>query len=89
MMLWTGTRLKLIEDWQQSWRWSSMRFIAIGGAIQAALLAPQAILQYVPQFVLQTAATISFVCIVLAAFGRVTQVEKKDVGPDRSGGDGR
>lgn len=71
-------KVRLIDDWHQSWRWSSMRFLALGGAIQAALLAPDRILQYIPTWVLQTASTVSFVCLIAAGLGRVTIVEKRD-----------
>lgn len=75
----TSLRLRLIDDWRQAWKWSSMRFLGIGIAIQGVLqTAPGSVTQYVPQWILQTAGTISFACMIAAAFGRVTKVERKD-----------
>lgn len=72
-------RLKLIKDWKQAHKWSSIRFLAAAGALQAALQAPSYVTQYLPQWVLQWASTASFACLFLAAFGRITKVEKVDV----------
>lgn len=69
--------LHLIDDWHNCWRWSSMRFIATGAAIQTALLTtPGAILQYVPQWILQGLSVFSLACIIAAGIGRVTTTEK-------------
>lgn len=75
----TTLRLRLIDGWQHAWKFSSMRFLAFGGAIQMVLqTAPGSVTQYVPQWVLQTAGTVSFACMIFAALGRVTKVEKSD-----------
>ena len=72
-----GIRLRLINGWHNCWRWSSIRFLGLGGAIQGALLTtPDRVLQYLPQWVLQGAALISFGCIVAAGVGRITVAEK-------------
>ena len=78
----TALRLRLIDDSNKAWKFSSMRFLAVGGAIQGALqAAPGSVTQYVPQWALQAAGTISFACIIMAGLGRLTVVEKNDVKP--------
>jgi hypothetical protein len=74
-------RLRLIEDWKQAHKWSSMRFLALSAALQGALQAPAYITQYLPQWVLQWTSIASFVCLFLAGLGRITTLEKKDVQP--------
>lgn len=69
--------IRLIDDWHQCWRWSSMRLMALSGAIQSVLLAfPGTLAQYVPQWIMSTLATASLLILVLAAAGRVTTMEK-------------
>lgn len=77
----TSIRIKLIEDWHQCWRWSSMRFLALGAALQGALQAPAYVTQYLPSWVLQATSTASFAFLILAGLGRITRVEKHDVQP--------
>src|SRR4051812_37635827 len=70
-------RLRLIEDWHRSWRWSSMRFLALGGAAQVALIgAPGRVLDHTPEWVLQSLSVLSLACVLLAAAGRVTVLEQ-------------
>jgi len=72
-----GMRLYLIDNWHHAWRWSSIRFIALGGVTQTALLTtPGAVLQYVPQWVLQGLSVFSLACILAAGLGRITTTEK-------------
>jgi len=77
-----GWRIRLVDDWKQAHRWSSVRFLALGGAAQAALQAPAAVLQYAPQWALQALSILSIACIFLAVGGRLTQVEKPNVDMD-------
>lgn len=78
-------RVRLVEDAKQAWRWSSIRFLALGGVVQGALVsAPATITQYVPDWLLRGLATFSLICIILAGVGRMTQVEKSDVGKSGS-----
>ena len=78
----TALRLRLIDDSNKAWKFSSIRFLTVGGAIQGALqTAPGSVTQYVPQWALSTAGTISFACIIMAGLGRLTVVEKNDVKP--------
>jgi len=72
-------RLRLNNDWREAHKWSSMRFLALSAALQSALQAPAYITQYLPQWVLQWTSVASFACLFLAALGRVTTMEKKDV----------
>lgn len=70
-----GWRLRLIDDAQHAWKWSSMRFLALGGVTQMALVStPDAVKEHVPEPVLQALAVFSLACIVLAGVGRVTRV---------------
>ncbi len=42
-------KLKLIADWHQAWKWLSVQFIAMAGAVQLALLSfPDMLRAYVP-----------------------------------------
>ena len=53
-----------------------MRLLAIGGAVQTALLTfPDRTLQYIPQWALQGLAIFSLACVILAGVGRVTTTE--------------
>lgn len=72
-------RLRLNSDWKQAHKWSSIRFLALSAALQGALQAPAYVTQYLPQWVLQSASTASFVCLFLAGFGRITKLERTDV----------
>lgn len=70
-------KLRLVPDWHQAWKWSSVRLMALSGSIQTALVAfPTTLSQYIPQHILSTLSTISLVILVLAGLGRVTEVEK-------------
>lgn len=80
----TSLRLKLVDDWHQAWKWSSMRFLGISGLAELILKyfkdIPQEITQYIDPHVLSWIATGSF---ILAGVGRLTQVEKKSVQPEK------
>lgn len=67
--------VRLIDDWDQAWRWSSVRLIAISGALQAALLAFP-LKDYVPTWIIQGVATATLFITLAAAAGRVTKMEK-------------
>lgn len=71
--------LHLLPDWHQAWRWSSVRFLALGAATQGALLtAPARVTDYVPGWLMSGLASFSLVCIMLAGLGRITTTEKPD-----------
>jgi len=75
----TKMRLKLVDDWRHAWRWSSMRFLGLGGTIQLAIVAaPDKVTEHVPEWVMQGLSTFALACIVLAGAGRMTKVETKD-----------
>lgn len=72
-----GWRIRLVDGWKQAHRWSSMRFLALGGAAQLALVTtPQRVLDYAPGWVLQSLSVLSIACVFLAGAGRLTKVEK-------------
>lgn len=73
-------RLHLINDWRQAHKWSSMRLIALGAACQTAVITtPPQVAQHINEHVWQGLSYFSLACIVLAAAGRITTVEKPDV----------
>lgn len=75
-------KLRLIDDWHRCWRWSSVWFMAAAAAAQTALMIPGLVLQYAPQWLLQTLATIA---IIGAFIGRLTTTEKPhDLQPPHS-----
>lgn len=55
-----------------------MRFLAVGGVMQAALVStPDAVKEHVPEWALQAMAIFSLFCIVAAGISRVTQPLEK------------
>lgn len=81
-----GYRLKLIEDWQSAWRWSSIRFLATGGVIQGSLLAfPAQLQQYLPPWLLSGLAEFALFCVIAGGVGRITVMERDHDGPHSSG----
>jgi hypothetical protein len=52
--MFTVLRLRVITDWRHAWKWSSMRFLALGGVIQGAIITtPDAVKEHVPEWVMQ------------------------------------
>jgi hypothetical protein len=71
-----GFNVRLVSGWRRSWRWSSMRFLGLGGSIQLALVAaPDKVTTHVPEWVMSGLSTFALLCIVLAGIGRITIVE--------------
>lgn len=66
-------RLRLIDNWRQAHKFSSVWFLGIAAAAQSALMIPGLVLQYAPTWLLQTLATLA---IVGAFVGRLTTTEK-------------
>lgn len=70
-------RLRLVDDYRQAWKWSSIRFLLLGGAVQTTVVTcPAAVAQHVPEWVWQCLSCFSLFCILAAAAGRVTTTEK-------------
>lgn len=68
--------LHLIPDWKQAWKWSSVRFLAVGGVVQGSLLAfPVQLTQYLPPWLLSGASMFALACVVLGGIGRITTTE--------------
>lgn len=71
--------LRLVDDARNSWKWSSMRLLALGGVTQTAVVScPAAIAQHVPEWVWQALSCFSLFCIIAAGVGRITTTEKPD-----------
>lgn len=70
-------RLRLVTDWKQAWKWSSIRFLALGGAAQGTVIGcPAQVAQHIPEWVWTALSEFSLACIFLAAAGRITTTEK-------------
>lgn len=71
-------RIRLIEDARHAWKWSSMRFLALGVTVQGAVVSADriGISAHIPDWVLSAASTFAFGCMILAGVGRLTTVEK-------------
>lgn len=80
----TKIRLRLIDDYHKAWKFSSMRFLAIGAACQAAVMGADRIgySQHVPDWVLSTLSTIAVFSTLFAALGRVTTTEPRKENED-------
>lgn len=64
---------RLIDDAHHAYKWGSMRFLALGGVVQGALLTtPDAVKEHVPDWVLQGMASFSLFCIIAAGVSRIT-----------------
>jgi len=73
-------RVRLVDGAHEAWRWSSMRFLALGMAAQGAVVTcPAQVAQHVPEVVWQALSCFALLCIFLAGAGRITHVEKHDV----------
>jgi hypothetical protein len=72
-------KLRLVDDWHQAWKWSSIRLMGLSGTAELALRffkdLPTEVTQFIDPKVLSYIATGAF---VLAFLGRLTQVEKHD-----------
>ena len=70
--------MRLIDDWRRAWKWSSVRFIALGATVQTSVVTcPAQVAQHVPEWVWQGLSVFSLVCMLAAAAGRVTTTEPK------------
>lgn len=62
-------KVKLVEDWHRCWRWLSMQMIALGAALQVALLAlPSEMHSALPEW---SQHAIALLILVGAALGRL------------------
>lgn len=70
-------RLRLIDGWHHAWKFSSIRFLALGAACQTAVITtPPQIAAHIDEHVWQGLSYFSLACIVLAGAGRITTTEK-------------
>lgn len=84
-MLGTKLRLRLTNDWHQAWRWSSVRFLAIGAVAQGAVVSSDrmGLSAHVPEWVLSGLSTFALFCIFAAGVGRITTTEPRDHDDER------
>lgn len=74
-----GLYVRMHPQWRQAWRWSSMRFLAVGGVVQASLLAfPAQLQQYLPPWLLSGLSEFSLFCVIAGGIGHITIVEKRN-----------
>lgn len=76
------SHLCIVQDFRRCWRSVPMRLLALGGAIQGAMVAmPAAISDHLPGWVMSTGSTISFLCLVAAGMGigKETRPEQPNV----------
>lgn len=59
-----------LDDWRRCWRRKAMKLLAVGGAIQGAVVTcPAAISDHLPTWVMQVASIIAFGCMIAAGLG--------------------
>jgi hypothetical protein len=65
---------RLTDDAHEAWKWGSMRFLALGGSMQAAVLAADrtGLSVHLPAWMLSAASGGAFVCLIAAGVSRVT-----------------
>ncbi len=85
-----GLKLRLIDDYHKAWRFSSMRFMALGVSCQGAVVTSDrlGISQHVAPWVLSALSTSALACMVAAGLGRITTTEPRNeplIQPDRDG----
>lgn len=76
-------RVRLVDDARHAWKWSSMRFLALGTVVQGAVLTADrmGLSTHLPDWLLSACSSFAFFCIIAAGVGRITQVEKSDGSP--------
>lgn len=68
--------MRLIDDWKKAWRFSSLRFLAAGAAVQTVVVTcPAQVAQHVPEWLWQGLSMFSLGCMIAATLGRITTTE--------------
>lgn len=68
--------MKLVENWKSAWKWFSVQFVAVAGAIQLTVLAfPDALKGWLPDWVTHALA---LGLLVAAVFGRLVNQSKPE-----------
>lgn len=76
-------RRRLADDAHKAWSYGSVRFLALGGTVQTAVVTcPAQVAQHVPEWIWQAMSTFSLFCIVAAGYYRVTVPAPKPQGDD-------
>lgn len=81
-------RRRLVADVRQAWKWGSIRFIALGAAVEAVLGGmPRRMADSLPDWVMQSLSGFALLCLLAAGIARITI--PKDGGPSDSEKPGR
>ena len=77
--------LHLVEGWRRCHKWLSMRFLALGGVVQTAVITANTtgLAQYVQPWLLTAMSDFALFCIVAAGIGRL--IDQPDSNGDSSG----
>lgn len=69
---------RLADDAHDAWKWGSMRFIALGGVLQGAVIAADrtGISAHIPDWIMGTASSGAFLSFIAAGVSRVTTSTK-------------
>ncbi len=71
--------MRLVDDWQKAWRWSSVRLIGVAATFQLTVVAfPDKVAQYVPDYIMHWLAVAALAGAVL---GRLTTTEPHNDNP--------
>lgn len=71
--------VRLVDDWHRSWRWSSMRILAVAGAAEIALAkCPESVCSHVPEWIMSTLSTFVLLAPMIAMGARITTTDPKD-----------
>lgn len=65
---------RLTNDAHEAWKWGSIRFLALGGSLQGAVVAADrtGLSAHLPAWMLSAASGGAFVCLICAGVSRVT-----------------
>jgi hypothetical protein len=72
---------ELVDDARNWWRWHSIRFLAIGAAVQGVVVAVSntSMAQYIQPWVLTALSDFALACMLAAGVGRVLKQDKPHV----------
>lgn len=73
-------KVELVHNWRKMWSFYSIKFLALGGAVQTVVVTMSATsaAQYVHPWIMAGLADFSLLCMVAAAVGRVIKQPDKE-----------